>query len=190
MKDKKKNIMKSHLNSSNFTPEKLNELLPYLYLDFTDFLQRCIESPFSRKLDLWSYLDVPRSRLVKYPLLLRQVLKFSNATNEFAADMNNLTNAIDNLETIIRDVDVAMAQARAHFTVSRLEWLDEAVEVKCAPFVYNAKEEVISGTLRNNRGTVSLNTLHTSSSRQVKNKFCLFYIFWQLLAKYYVNFDS
>ncbi len=24
--------------------------------DFCDFLQRCIESPFSRKLDLWSYL--------------------------------------------------------------------------------------------------------------------------------------
>ena len=27
--------------------------------DFTDFLQRCIESPFSRKLDLWSYLGKP-----------------------------------------------------------------------------------------------------------------------------------
>ena len=47
-----------------------------------------------------------------------------------------------------------MAQARANFTVSRLEWLDEAVEVKSAAFVYNAREEVISGTLRNNRGTV------------------------------------
>ncbi|KAK2504011.1 hypothetical protein MC885_014351 [Smutsia gigantea] len=32
-----------------------------------DFLQRCLESPFSRKLDLWSFLDNPRSRLVKYP---------------------------------------------------------------------------------------------------------------------------
>ena len=85
-------------------------------IDFTDFLQRCIESPFSRKLDLWSYLDVPRSRLVKYPLLLRQVLKFSNATSEFAADMNNLNSAIENLEGVIREVDIAMAQARANFT--------------------------------------------------------------------------
>lgn len=40
-----------------------------------DFLQRCLESPFSRKLDLWSFLDIPRSRLVKYPLLLREVLR-------------------------------------------------------------------------------------------------------------------
>ena len=47
-----------------------------------------------------------------------------------------------------------MAEARAHFTVSRLEWLDEAVEAKSLGYVRNAKEEVISGTLRNNRGTV------------------------------------
>ena len=67
-------------------------------------------------MDLWSYLDVPRSRLVKYPLLLRQVLKFSNATSEFAADMNNLNSAIENLEGVIREVDIAMAQARANFT--------------------------------------------------------------------------
>jgi len=40
-----------------------------------DFLQRCLESPFSRKLDLWSYLDLPRSRLVKYPLLLKAIHK-------------------------------------------------------------------------------------------------------------------
>lgn len=40
-----------------------------------DFLQRCLESPFSRKLDLWNFLDIPRSRLVKYPLLLREILR-------------------------------------------------------------------------------------------------------------------
>ena len=62
--------------------------------DFCDFLQRCLESPFSRKLDLWSYLDVPRSRLVKYPLLIKQVLKFS----ECQADCSMLGAAIRNLE--------------------------------------------------------------------------------------------
>jgi len=44
-----------------------------------DFLQRCLESPFSRKLDLWSFLDIPRSRLVKYPLLLREILRHTPA---------------------------------------------------------------------------------------------------------------
>ena len=138
--------------------------------DFNDFLQRCIESPFSRKLDLWSYLDVPRSRLVKYPLLLKQVLKFSNATNEYAADMHNLSSAIEELEVIIRDVDVHMAEARAQFTVSRLEWLDEAVEAKCALVVADAKEEVISGTLRNNRGTVRLIVFYKNFSLQLSLK--------------------
>ena len=44
------------------------------------------------------------------------MLKFSNATSEFAADMNNLNSAIENLEGVIREVDIAMAQARANFT--------------------------------------------------------------------------
>ncbi len=70
--------------------------------------------------------------------------------------MNCLASAVDNLEEVIREVDVAMAKARAHFTVSRLEWLDEAVENKASTHVYSAKEEVISGTLRNNRGTVRM----------------------------------
>ncbi|XP_070296692.1 rho guanine nucleotide exchange factor (GEF) 3, like [Salvelinus sp. IW2-2015] len=39
------------------------------------FLRLCQESSFSRKLDLWNFLDLPRSRLVKYPLLLREILK-------------------------------------------------------------------------------------------------------------------
>ena len=91
---------------------------------------------------------------MKYPLLLRQVLKFSNANNEFATDMNILSSAIENLESILHEVDNAMAQARANFTVSRLEWLDEGVEARCSSIVANANEEIISGTLRNNRGTV------------------------------------
>ena len=33
--------------------------------DFNDFLQRCIESPFSRKLDLWSYLGTYYISLIR-----------------------------------------------------------------------------------------------------------------------------
>ncbi len=47
-----------------------------------DFLERCQESPFSRKLDLWSFLDVPRSRLVKYPLLLKNILRLTPNDHE------------------------------------------------------------------------------------------------------------
>lgn len=54
-----------------------------------DFLQRCLESPFSRKLDLWSFLDIPRSRLVKYPLLLREILKHTAPEHPDAAGLEH-----------------------------------------------------------------------------------------------------
>ena len=47
-----------------------------------------------------------------------------------------------------------MAEAKCQFTISRLEWLDDAVEVRCHA-VRKAREEILDGTLRNNRGTVS-----------------------------------
>ena len=37
--------------------------------------QRCRSSSFSRKLDLWSFLDTPRRRLPKYLLLLKNIIK-------------------------------------------------------------------------------------------------------------------
>ncbi|KAG1664289.1 Rho guanine nucleotide exchange factor 3 [Nymphon striatum] len=73
---------------------------------FQDFLQRCLESSFSRKLDLWNFLelylkmseffpppDVPRSRLVKYPLLLRNILKVTPPQHK---DIQLLAEAVNN----------------------------------------------------------------------------------------------
>ncbi|XP_044541328.1 rho guanine nucleotide exchange factor 3 isoform X1 [Gracilinanus agilis] len=60
-----------------------------------DFLQRCLESPFSRKLDLWNFLDIPRSRLVKYPLLLREILRHTPNDNP---DQQHLEEAVSLVE--------------------------------------------------------------------------------------------
>ncbi|CAF4267177.1 unnamed protein product, partial [Adineta steineri] len=40
-----------------------------------DYLKRCTDSGFSRKLDLWDFLDQPRSRLMKYPILFKRIHK-------------------------------------------------------------------------------------------------------------------
>ncbi|CAF1349918.1 unnamed protein product, partial [Didymodactylos carnosus] len=40
-----------------------------------DYLQRCTDSGFSRKLDLWDFLDQPRSRLMKYPIVFKRIQK-------------------------------------------------------------------------------------------------------------------
>ena len=121
---------------------------------------------------------------MKYPLLLRQVLKFSNANNEFAADMTILESAIENLENVLKDVDNAMAQARANFTVSRLEWLDEGVEARSSSIVANAEEEIISGTLRNNRGTVKNDIIIFSLKRENN---CLYLL---MMCAYFVYFRN
>jgi len=112
---------------------------------FSDFLQRCLESPFSRKLDLWSFLDVPRSRLVKYPLLLKQVLKYSDEED----DMKILTECISKLEKIIDHVDAGMAEAKCARSISTMEFIS-ATPPEC---VAEARQEVMSGVLRNGRGT-------------------------------------
>lgn len=64
-----------------------------------DFLQRCLESPFSRKLDLWSFLDIPRSRLVKYPLLLKEILRHTPAEH---ADVGSLEEAVSSRRQLRR----------------------------------------------------------------------------------------
>jgi len=48
-----------------------------------------------------------------------------------------------------------MAEAKCQFTISRLEWVDEVVEVR-SHAVRKAREEILDGILKNNRGTVSL----------------------------------
>ena len=103
---------------------------------FSDFLQRCLESPFSRKLDLWSFLDVPRSRLVKYPLLLKQVLKFSDEQD----DIKILTECIRRLEKIIAGVDAGMAAAKCARSISSMEFMS-ATPPDC---VTAATEEVFN----------------------------------------------
>lgn len=55
------------------------------------FLRLCQESSFSRKLDLWNFLDLPRSRLVKYPLLLREIQKCTPVDHP---DEENLPDAV------------------------------------------------------------------------------------------------
>ena len=48
-----------------------------------------------------------------------------------------------------------MARARCAHTLSKLDWLDESAEPGAA--VREATEEMLHGTLRNNRGTVRRN---------------------------------
>ncbi|CAK8689367.1 unnamed protein product [Clavelina lepadiformis] len=112
-----------------------------------DFLQRCLESPFSRKLNLWSYLDLPRSRLVKYPLLLKNILKATPAHHEDAA---LLEKALAIINEIIVRVDDLTGERQSRFFQNKLEYLDD--KQRC-PEVEESRNVICQGQLKGSRGT-------------------------------------
>lgn len=112
-----------------------------------DFLQRCRDSPFSRKLDLWSFLDSPRSRLVKYPLMLRSIQKY---TPKDHSDWHKLEQAISRLQDIIEEVDRKTGEAKCQDVLSRIVFLDDR---QMCPEVFKSRKLICNGVLRNKHGT-------------------------------------
>uniref|UniRef100_A0A1A8LND0 Neuroepithelial cell transforming 1 n=2 Tax=Nothobranchius pienaari TaxID=704102 RepID=A0A1A8LND0_9TELE len=112
-----------------------------------DFLQRCIESPFSRKLDLWSFLDIPRSRLVRYPLLLKQILKHTPPEHPDAA---SLEEAITIIQGVLSDIDIKKGESECQYYIEKLEYLDDRQK---DPRFEQCKSLLCHGELRNKSGT-------------------------------------
>uniref|UniRef100_A0A3Q3A477 Neuroepithelial cell transforming 1 n=1 Tax=Kryptolebias marmoratus TaxID=37003 RepID=A0A3Q3A477_KRYMA len=111
-----------------------------------DFLQRCLESPFSRKLDLWSFLDIPRSRLVKYPLLLREILRHTPPDH---ADVANLERAITIIQDILSDINVRKGESECQYYIDKLEFLDDKQR---DPLLDKCKTLLCHGELRTKSG--------------------------------------
>nr|XP_046166848.1 rho guanine nucleotide exchange factor 3-like isoform X2 [Oncorhynchus gorbuscha] len=111
-----------------------------------DFLQRCLESPFSRKLDLWNFLDIPRSRLVKYPLLLREILKH---TPNDHLDRQHLDEAINMIQSIVAEINTQTGESECRFYKERLLYLEDRQRDLLID-----SSHILSchGELKNNRG--------------------------------------
>uniref|UniRef100_A0A8C5GFR0 Neuroepithelial cell-transforming gene 1 protein-like n=1 Tax=Gouania willdenowi TaxID=441366 RepID=A0A8C5GFR0_GOUWI len=112
-----------------------------------DFLQRCLESPFSRKLDLWSFLDIPRSRLVKYPLLLKEILRHTPAEHPDAA---RLEEAITVIQGVLSDINMKKGESECQYYIDKLEYLDDRQK---DPRIDHCKSLLCHGELRNKSGT-------------------------------------
>ncbi|XP_047610703.1 neuroepithelial cell-transforming gene 1 protein isoform X2 [Phacochoerus africanus] len=111
-----------------------------------DFLQRCLESPFSRKLDLWSFLDIPRSRLVKYPLLLKEILRH---TPQDHPDVRLLEEAILIIQGVLSDINLKKGESECQYYVDKLEYLDERQK---DPRIEASKVLLCHGELKNKSG--------------------------------------
>ncbi|XP_077452314.1 neuroepithelial cell-transforming gene 1 protein-like [Stigmatopora argus] len=112
-----------------------------------DFLQRCLESPFSRKLDLWSFLDIPRSRLVKYPLLLREIMRHTPADHP---DVAKLEKAVAIIQEILSDINIRKGESECRYYVDKLEYLDDKQR---DPLIDSCRSLLCHGELRNKSGS-------------------------------------
>ncbi|XP_038852351.1 neuroepithelial cell-transforming gene 1 protein-like isoform X1 [Salvelinus namaycush] len=112
-----------------------------------DFLQRCLESPFSRKLDLWSFLDIPRSRLFKYPLLLKEILKHTAPEHP---DTPHLELAITIIQGVLSDINMKKGESESQYYIDKLEYLDDRQR---DPRIDQCKSLLCHGELRNKSGT-------------------------------------
>uniref|UniRef100_A0A8C1DX09 Rho guanine nucleotide exchange factor 3 n=3 Tax=Cyprinus carpio TaxID=7962 RepID=A0A8C1DX09_CYPCA len=100
------------------------------------FLRLCQESSFSRKLDLWNFLDLPRSRLVKYPLLLKEIQK---STPPEHPDEDALPEAIELIQKIITEVNLKTGEAECQFYRRGLCYSEDSQrvsEIQASRFLY------------------------------------------------------
>ncbi|XP_068132100.1 neuroepithelial cell-transforming gene 1 protein isoform X2 [Hyperolius riggenbachi] len=111
-----------------------------------DFLQRCLESPFSRKLDLWSFLDIPRSRLVKYPLLLKEILRH---TAKEHPDSKSLEEALCLIQGVLSDINLKKGESECQYYIDKLEYLDDKQK---DPRIESSKSLLCHGELKNKNG--------------------------------------
>ncbi|CAF3334115.1 unnamed protein product [Rotaria socialis] len=111
-----------------------------------DYLKRCTDSGFSRKLDLWDFLDQPRSRLMKYPILFKRIQKRTKDGHE---DKRILLETINIVEELINDVSQATSAQLCSNVITRLVYTND--EQKHS-LIEKQTRIICQGELKNNRG--------------------------------------
>uniref|UniRef100_A0A672FZS6 Rho guanine nucleotide exchange factor 3 n=1 Tax=Salarias fasciatus TaxID=181472 RepID=A0A672FZS6_SALFA len=138
---------------SSYTPYCSNQVKAKALLDqkkqdrrVQDFLQRCIQSPFSRKLGLWNFLDIPRSRLVKYPLLLREILKHTPNDHQ---DRQHLDEAMLMVQSLVADINRRTGESECQYYKDRLLYAEDGQRDE---LIERSRTLSCHGELKNNRG--------------------------------------
>ncbi|CAF0958827.1 unnamed protein product [Rotaria sordida] len=111
-----------------------------------DYLKRCTDSGFSRKLDLWDFLDQPRSRLMKYPILFKRIHKRTKDGHE---DKRILLETINIVEKLINDVSQATSAQICSNVIAKLVYTNDEQK---HPLIEKQTHLVCQGELKNNRG--------------------------------------
>jgi len=129
---------------------------------FKDALQKCSQHPGVKGMPLSSFLLKPMQRITKYPLLIKQILKF---TPENHPDYQNVKEAFEKAEELCVQVNEGVREKE---NSERLEWLQ--TNVKCEPQSADGdltSESIVFNSLTNNLGPRKF--LHAGSLVKVKS---------------------
>jgi hypothetical protein len=136
-------IYGSNQLAGKFEFENERSLNPY-FAKFVDETERRKES---RKLELNGYLTKPTTRLARYPLLLENVLKYTEAGNK---DLDDIPKAMKMIRDLLTRVNAESGKAENRFNLKRLhEQLrfrpNERVDLKLTD---DGRELIYKGTLK------------------------------------------
>lgn len=115
--------------------------------NYRTFVKRKLASP--RSIDLWTYLDAPRSRIVKYPILIDAILKYTPIEH---TDQSCLEKANQILKELLKRIDEAMGNSECKLARSKLDIKSEYDSLKC---IENAQQLITEGHLTDVQKMVS-----------------------------------
>ncbi|OAD61517.1 Rho guanine nucleotide exchange factor 3 [Eufriesea mexicana] len=140
---------------------------------FQSFLKKRLEFPHS--VDLWTYIDVARSRIVKYPLLIKEILRHTATTH---VDHTSLEEAYDLISNLLKNIDKAMGDAECKLAQSKINVKLDFDPTKC---IENATELITQGQLKDTKGMkfqcflFDTGFVITRSTRSVSKRYNLFH---------------
>ncbi|XP_066975774.1 intersectin-1-like isoform X20 [Macrobrachium rosenbergii] len=155
--------------------QQINQLKPYLRFcsiqirgatllgekasaegEWAELLKQCQNHPAARGMTLTSFLLKPMQRITRYPLLVKQLLKF---TPEGHPDYHNTEEAFNAATTLCAQVNEAVSQRE---NTDKLEWMQR--QVICE----GLSERLVFNSLTNTLGPRKL--LHTGVLHKAKSK--------------------
>ncbi|KAF7993432.1 hypothetical protein HCN44_010018 [Aphidius gifuensis] len=112
---------------------------------FQEFIKKKMEQP--RAVDLWTYIDMPRSRIVKYPILVNEILK---RTNNDCEDYLILKDASIILTKLLDKINQSMGEAECDLAKIKINIKDNSYDTdEC---IKNATQLITEGQLKDSKG--------------------------------------
>lgn len=145
--------------------------------NFSKFLMTQFQNPESRCLKLDSFLIKPVQRICKYPLLLKEILKYTDQTSK---DYDNLNNGYTKLQTVVNVVNGASKVVEAIYNLIDFQSrFNPKISIVSPNRKIKYKGEVTIFMKKNTNNSSSQDLLNSGHNLEKKKR--LLYIFNDLI---------